>query len=77
MGACISAQGGISEEEKAKHREAERQLREAKVKLDNQVKVCIIRPFLHLRFNPTFDLLRMFRFSYWARVTLESPQSSK
>ncbi|OCB89782.1 guanine nucleotide-binding protein alpha-2 subunit [Sanghuangporus baumii] len=42
MGACISAQGGITEEEKAKHREAERQLREAKIKLDNQVKVLLL-----------------------------------
>ena len=39
MGACVSQPGGTSEEEKAKHREAERQLRETKVKLDSQVKV--------------------------------------
>lgn len=42
MGACISSAGGVSEEEKAKHREAERQLREQKVKLDNQVKVLLL-----------------------------------
>lgn len=41
MGACVSAAGGVSEEEKAKHREAERQLREQKAKLDSQVKVSL------------------------------------
>lgn len=40
MGACLSSVGGLSEEEKAKHREAERHLRDAKTKLDHQVKVC-------------------------------------
>ncbi|THH03623.1 hypothetical protein EW145_g6135 [Phellinidium pouzarii] len=42
MGACVSTAGGVSEEEKVRHREAERQLREAKAKLDNQVKVLLL-----------------------------------
>jgi guanine nucleotide-binding protein subunit alpha, other len=40
MGACISSAGGITEDDKAKHREAERQLRDAKSKMEHQVKVC-------------------------------------
>lgn len=39
MGACVSTQDGVSDEDKARNREVERQLREAKIKLDNQVKV--------------------------------------
>lgn len=39
MGACVSSPSGATEEEKAQHREAERALKEQKVKLDNQVKV--------------------------------------
>ena len=38
MGACISS-GGVSEEEKARHREAEKALKEAKVRMEHQVKV--------------------------------------
>ena len=41
MGICVSAAGGITEEEKVRHREAERQMREQKMKLDNQVKVSL------------------------------------
>lgn len=41
MGACVSSQEGVSEEDKARNREVERQLKEAKIKLDNQVKVSI------------------------------------
>ena len=52
MGACVSQPGGTSEEEKAKHREAERQLRETKVKLDSQVKVWL---FLEITL-PLFSL---------------------
>ena len=38
MGACISS-GGVSEEDKVKHREAEKALKEAKVRMEHQVKV--------------------------------------
>lgn len=41
MGACVSSQEGVSEEDRARNREVERQLKEAKIKLDNQVKVSI------------------------------------
>ncbi|KAG6830262.1 hypothetical protein H0H87_008652 [Tephrocybe sp. NHM501043] len=41
MGSCMSSPGGVevTEIDKAMHREAEKQLKEAKAKLDNQVKV--------------------------------------
>ncbi|TRM62816.1 heterotrimeric G protein alpha subunit 4 [Schizophyllum amplum] len=44
MGACISSSGGIevSDADKALHREAEKQLKEAKVKLQHQVKVLLL-----------------------------------
>lgn len=38
MGACVSS-AGLTEEDKAKHREAEKLLKDAKLKLASQVKV--------------------------------------
>ena len=70
MGACISSAGGISEEEKARHREAERQMRDQKTKLDHQVKV-------RLSVVDAFDRISnhvrsLFRSSCSALVTRES-----
>lgn len=42
MGACISS-GGMSEEDKVKHREAEKALKEAKVRMEHQVKVSVMK----------------------------------
>ncbi|KAL1667944.1 heterotrimeric G protein alpha subunit 4 [Schizophyllum commune] len=44
MGVCISSSGGVevSERDKALHREAEKQLKEAKVKMQHQVKVLLL-----------------------------------
>ncbi|KLO17557.1 guanine nucleotide-binding protein alpha-2 subunit [Schizopora paradoxa] len=42
MGACVSSAGGVSEEEKAQHREAEKQMRDHKAKLEQQVKVLLL-----------------------------------
>ncbi len=38
MGACVSSAGGVTDEEKVLHREAEKQMREHKAKMDQQVK---------------------------------------
>lgn len=41
MGACVSqGPAGMSDEEKIQHREAEKQLKDAKAKMEHQVKVC-------------------------------------
>ncbi|EIN05403.1 heterotrimeric G protein alpha subunit 4 [Punctularia strigosozonata HHB-11173 SS5] len=43
MGACLSSEGPlVSEEDKRKHREVERELKEAKATLDKQIKVLLL-----------------------------------
>lgn len=63
MGVCVSSDVRVSEEEKALHREAERQMREAKVRLDSQVKVrpsCAIFLVVELSVLISVSLRRFF-----------------